>query len=166
MVGFLGTLIVMRPGIIEITLASAAALTMAFLYAGTNTTIKLLSRRDTPEVITLWTNLLMLPLALIPALIFWVTPTLDQWPLVIGVGIISSIGGYCFTRSVAAADARIVQPFQFSRMIFATAIGWNMFSELPDLWTRVGAGEIFCASYYIVYREGLVRKAQKAGERK
>jgi drug/metabolite transporter (DMT)-like permease len=164
MVGFVGTLIVMRPGIIEITLASAAALTMAFLYAGTNTTIKLLSRKDSPEVITLWTNLLMLPLALVPALIFWVTPTLEQWPLIMGIAVISSLGGYCFTRSVSAADARIVQPFQFSRMIFATAIGWIMFSELPDLWTWLGAGVIFCASYYIVYREGLARKATKAQE--
>lgn len=164
MVGFVGTLIVMRPGIIEITLASAAALTMAFLYAGTNTTIKLLSRKDSPEVITLWTNLLMLPLALVPALIFWVTPTLEQWPLIMGIAVISSLGGYCFTRSVSAADARIVQPFQFSRMIFATAVGWIMFSELPDLWTWVGAGVIFCASYYIVYREGLARKATKAQE--
>ncbi len=159
-VGFIGTLIVMRPGIIEITLASAAALTMAFLYAGTNTTIKLLARKDNAEVITLWTNLMMLPLALVPALIFWVTPSIEQWPLVIGIGIVSSIGGYCFTRSVSAADARIVQPFQFSRMIFATAIGWIMFSELPDIWTWIGAGVIFGASYYIVYREGLARRSK------
>ena len=157
--GFAGALIVMRPGIIEITLASAAALCTAFMHAGSNTTIKILSRRDNPEVITLWTNVLMLPLSLIPTLFLWVTPTAEQWPLVIGIGIISSIGGYCFTRSVSAADARIVQPFQFSRMIFATAIGWIMFSELPDIWTWVGAAVIFAASYYVVYREGRARKA-------
>ena len=157
-IGFIGTLIVMRPGIIEITLASAAALTMAFLYAGTNTTIKLLARKDNAEVITLWTNLMMLPLALVPALIFWVTPSIEQWPLVIGIGIVSSIGGYCFTRSVSAADARIVQPFQFSRIIFATAIGWIMFSELPDIWTWVGGVIIFISVVYITYREAFRKK--------
>ena len=68
LVGFLGTLIVMRPGIIEITLASLAALTTAFMHAGSNTTIKILARRDNPEAITLWTNFGMLPLALIPTL--------------------------------------------------------------------------------------------------
>tara|TARA_B100000686_G_C16799028_1_gene984519 strand:- start:3297 stop:4127 length:831 start_codon:yes stop_codon:yes gene_type:complete len=161
LIGFIGTLIVMRPGIIEITLASSAALTMALLYAGTNTTIKLLARQDSPEVITLWTNMIMLPFALLPALFFWVTPTLSQWPLVIGIAIVSSIGGYCFTRSVSAAEARIVQPFQFSRMIFATAIGWIMFSELPDIWTWIGAGVIFAASYYIVYREGFGKRKQQ-----
>ena len=160
-IGFLGTLIVMRPGIIEVTLASMAALTTAFMHAGSNTTIKILARRDNPEVITLWTNFGMLPLALIPTLFLWVTPTITQWPLVIGIGIVSSIGGYCFTRSVSAADARIVQPFQFSRMIFAAAIGWIMFSELPDLWTWIGAAVIFAASYYLVFREGLTRRAEK-----
>ena len=164
-VGFLGTLIVMRPGIIGITLASLAALTTAFMHAGSNTTIKILARRDNPEVITLWTNFGMLPLALIPTLFLWVTPTASQWPLVIGIGVVSSIGGYCFTRSVSAADARIVQPFQFSRMIFAAAIGWIMFSELPDLWTWIGAVVIFAASYYIVYREGWARRAASAGEK-
>lgn len=158
-VGFVGTLIVMRPGIIEITLASAAALSTALMHAGNNTTIKLLSRRDNPEAITLWTNIGMLPLSLIPALFLWVTPTAAQWPLVLGVGLISSAGGYCFTRAVAAADARIVQPFQFSRMIFATAIGWIMFSELPDVWTWTGAAVIFSASYYVVYREARARRA-------
>lgn len=161
-VGFLGTLIVMRPGIIEITLAALAALTAAFLTAGSNTTIKLLAKKNSAEAITMWTNFGMLPLALIPTIFVWVTPTVEQWPLVIGVGVISSIGGYCFTRAVSAADARIVQPFQFSRMIFATAIGWIMFSELPDVWTWIGAAVIFGASYYIVYREGKARKALAA----
>ena len=160
-VGFVGTLIVMRPGIVEISLAAMGAITAAFLSAGSNTTIKILSRKDNPEAITLWTNIGMLPLALVPTLFIWVTPTAAQWPLIIGVGVISSIGGYCFTRAVSAADARIVQPFQFSRMIFATAIGWIMFSEFPDLWTWVGAAVIFGASYYIVYREGRARKAAR-----
>ena len=158
-IGFVGTLIVMRPGIIEITLAGLGAITAACLSAGSNTTIKILARKDNAEAITLWTNIGMLPLALIPTLFVWVNPTVEQWPLIIGVGVVSSIGGYCFTRAVSAADARIVQPFQFSRMIFATAIGWIMFSEFPDLWTWIGAAVIFSASYYIVYREGQARKA-------
>ncbi len=161
-IGFVGTLIVMRPGIIEITLAALGALTAAFLSAGSNTTIKILAKKNGAEAITLWTNLGMFPLALIPTVFVWVPPTAAQWPLVIGVGVISSIGGYCFTRAVSSADARIVQPFQFSRMIFATAIGWIMFSELPDIWTWVGAAVIFGASYYIVYREGKARKALAA----
>jgi drug/metabolite transporter (DMT)-like permease len=153
LVGFAGALIIMRPGIIELTLAAVCAISSALMSAGSNTTIKLLSRTESPETITVWTNLLMMPLALVPMLYLWVTPSWGQAPWVLGVGVASSLGGYCFTRAVASADARIVQPFQFSRMIFATAIGFVMFAELPDVWTWIGAVVIFVASYYVVLRE-------------
>lgn len=162
LIGFAGALIVMRPGIIEITLASLAALGSAFLAAGSNTTIKLLSRTESPGAITAWTNLLMMPLALLPTLFVWVTPSWAQLPWVLGIGALGSLGGYCFTRAVASADARIVQPFQFSRMVFATAVGFLMFSELPDFWTWVGAGVIFAASYYLLVREQRRKKALAA----
>lgn len=158
-VGFAGALIVMRPGIIELTLAAVCALLSAFMSAGSNTTIKLLSRSEGPEVITIYTNLLMMPLAFVPMLFVWVTPTWQQWPWIIGIGIFGSVGGYCFTRSVGLADARVVQPFQFSRMLFAAALGFLMFGELPDFWTWVGAGVIFVASYYILFRETQARRA-------
>ena len=166
LVGFAGTLIIMRPGIVEITLASICALSAAFMSAGSNTTIKLLSRTESPALITVYTNLLMMPLALIPMLFVWVTPTWAQMPWILGVGLASACGGYCFTRAVASADARIVQPFQFSRMIFATAIGFLMFAELPDIWTWVGAAVIFVASYYLVLREAKRRAEASEGDQK
>ena len=86
-------------------------------------------------------------------LFVWVTPSWSQLVWVLAIGLTSSMGGYSFTRAVAAADARIVQPFQFSRMIFATAVGFLMFAELPDLWTWVGSAVIFAASYYVVLHE-------------
>ena len=152
-VGFAGALIIMRPGIIELTLAAICAIASALMSAGSNTTIKLLSRTESPEVITVWTNLLMMPLAFVPMLFVWVSPSWSQVPWVLGVGLASSMGGYSFTRAVAAADARIVQPFQFSRMIFATAIGFFMFAEFPDIWTWFGSAVIFAASYFIVWHE-------------
>ena len=84
----------------------------------------------------------------------WVTPTTEQLPWVLGAAFFSAIGGLCFTLSVGAADARVVQPFQFTRMIFAALIGYLMFLELPDTWTWIGAAIIFISSYYIVLREG------------
>lgn len=164
LIGFAGALIVMRPGVIEISLAVVLTLCSAVLSAGSNTTIKLLARTESPGVITVYTNLLMMPLAFVPMLFVWVTPSLAQWPWIIGIGITGSVGGYCFTRAVSSADARVVQPFQFSRMIFATVIGFAMFAELPDLWTWVGAGVIFAASYYVLWRER--GRRQPDGERR
>jgi drug/metabolite transporter (DMT)-like permease len=158
-IGFAGALIVMRPGIIELTLAAICALASAFMSAGSNTTIKLLSRTESPEIITVYTNLLMIPLAFVPMLFFWATPSWEQAPWIVGVAVFGSVGGYCFTRSVSAADARVVQPFQFTRMIFATGLGFLMFGEFPDIWTWVGAAVIFVSSYYIVIREKAAKRA-------
>lgn len=157
--GFAGALIVMRPGIIEITLASICAISSAVMSAGSNTTIKLLSRTESPGVITVYTNLLMMPLAFVPMLFVWVTPSWQQAPWILGIGVAGSMGGYCFTRAVAAADARVVQPFQFSRMIFATAIGYLMFAEFPDIWTWIGSAVIFAASYVLILRESKRKRA-------
>jgi len=153
LVGFAGALIIMRPGIIEISAAVVLTLCSALLSGGSNTTIKLLARTESPGVITVYTNLLMMPLAFVPMLFVWVTPTAGQWLWILAIGVTGATGGYCFTRAVSSADARVVQPFQFSRMIFATALGFLMFAELPDLWTWVGAGVIFTASYYVLLRE-------------
>ena len=99
-----------------------------------------------------------------PVMLFvWVLPSWPQVPWVLGIGIASSLGGYSFTRAVASADARIVQPFQFSRMIFATAIGFLMFAELPDVWTWTGSAVIFAASYYVLLRER--KRKQAPGDR-
>lgn len=159
-IGFAGVLIVMRPGVIALTLAAVCALASACMSAGSNTTLKLLSRTEGAGIITVYSNLLMLPCAAIPMIFVWVTPTAAQWPWIFGVALFSAVGGYCFTRAVGAADARVVQPFQFTRMIFATAIGYALFVELPDLWTWVGAAVIFGSTYAIAYREAKAREAK------
>ena len=159
LIGFCGALIVMRPGVIELTMAAVAAIASAMMSAGSNTTIKLLTKTESVGTITVYSNLLMLPLALIPTLFVWVTPNPMQVPWIIGAALFSAVGGLCFTLAVGAADARVVQPFQFTRMIFAAAIGYWMFFELPDFWTWVGAAVIFGASYYIVLREAKKRSS-------
>ena len=159
LIGFCGALIVMRPGVVELTMAAVAAIASALMSAGSNTTIKLLTRTESVGTITVYSNLLMLPLALVPTLFVWVTPSLTQVPWIIGAALFSAVGGLCFTLAVGAADARVVQPFQFTRMIFAAVIGYWMFFELPDFWTWVGAAVIFGASYYIVLREAKKRSS-------
>lgn len=161
LVGFCGVLIVIRPGLVEISLAAFAALGAALSSSGSNTTLKLLSRTEGSGTITFYSNLLMLPLALVPTLFFWVTPSGAQIPWLVGIGLFGAAGGYCFVRAVGSADARIVQPFQFTRMFFATGLGYFLFLELPDFWTWVGATVIFFATYYIVWHETRMKKSNE-----
>lgn len=148
--GFAGALLVVRPGFAAVGIATVAALGSALMSGGSNTAIKLLSRTEGAALITVWSNLLMLPCALVPALFVWVTPSWSHTAPIAAMAVLHAVGGYCFTRAVASADARVVQPFQFTRMLFAALVGFAMFGELPDGWTWAGAAVIFASAYAVI----------------
>ena len=98
-------------------------------------------------------NILIFLLAAIPAWFYWKTPGITDIPAILGIGIFALLGQYAITRSVSTADARIVQPFDFSRLVTAAIVGWFAFGETSDLYTWIGALVIFCASYYVIVFE-------------
>ena len=164
-IAFIGALVILRPGIIAITLAALAVLVTAVTYAGTNICIKSLSRTDTPAQITFYGQLLALPLALVPALYFWKMPTISDLPLIFALGTLQLLAGLFHAYSVRAADARIVQPFNFVRLPASVLIAFIFFSELPSSWTWLGAGMIFASSYYVLYKEsGSTKSSNDGGE--
>ena len=152
LVGFVGVLIVLRPGVIEISMGAVAALLSAFFYASVNTVIKSLSRTLTATTIVFYSNLLLVPIALPMAIVEWQTPLVADLPLILGVGFMSTMGYVLVTKAIALAPARVVQPVNFTRMPVGAAFGWVLFSEFPDVWTWVGAAVIFCATSYAVHR--------------
>ncbi len=160
-VGFLGALVILRPGVIAVGLGALAALGAALLFAGANTCVKALSRNEPTNVIMLYANGLIIPLSLAPALFDWHPPGWADAPWLIGVGVFGTLGQYAITRAITVADARIVQPFDFARLPFAAALGYVFFGEVSDLWTWVGAVVIFTAGYDVLARE---RSGTKQGE--
>jgi drug/metabolite transporter (DMT)-like permease len=153
-VGFAGALVVLRPGIVSISLGAAAVLYTAVAYASVNICIKSLARTDGPVQITIYGHVIALPIAFIPALLVWKTPAWEDLPLILALGACQLLSGLFHARSVSAADARVVQPFNFLRLPFTVFIGWFLFAELPSNWTWLGAALIFAASYYALYSEG------------
>lgn len=151
--GFFGALVILRPGLIEISLGALGALTAAICFASINIMIKIMARKDDPAVIVVYANFLMIPMALVPALFDWVTPAWEDIPAIVGIGVLGTLAQFSLTRAVALADARVVQPFDFSRVPFAAFIGWFVFSEVSDMWTWVGAVMIFAAAYYVLAYE-------------
>ena len=150
---FAGAIIILRPGFQEINLGMLAALATGILFAGVNTCMKTLSRTDSAAVIVAYVSILMLIFSSIPAWFYWTAPTWTDGPAIIGVGVFALLGQYAITRAISIADARVVQPFDFSRLITAAIIGWLAFGESSDLYTWVGALVIFCASYYVIVFE-------------
>lgn len=153
LIGFIGTLIIVRPSGIEIGWASTLVLAASACMSMAALSVKSLSRTDSPNTIVLFMGLLMTPMSLIPALFVWSAPQPSDYLWFLAMGLFATIGQVSMARSFASADISAVLPFDFSRLIFAAILGYVFFAEIPDLWTWVGAAIIFLATLYTAHRE-------------
>ena len=159
-IGFLGVLIILRPGFVEITPVTSLPIIAACFMAVTVLIVKSLSRTEDPMAVVLYMNLLLTPLSLIPALFVWQTPSWHALLLMGFVGGCAVLAHIAFTRSFAKADASAILPFDYARLPFVAAIGFFLFGDLPDLWTWVGAGVIAASAVYIAHREARVAQVR------
>jgi len=162
-IGFLGAMIILRPGFAAITLATQLVLVAAVLMALSQTIIKHLAGREHPNATVFWLVFLLTPASLVPALFVWRTPSAVEFAWLAGLGLIATIGHQSLARSLAAADATAVYPLDFLRLVFAAIIGFLAFGEVPDGWTWLGAAVIMASSVYIAHRESVLRRRARAG---
>lgn len=159
-IGFCGVLIIVRPGFEEINIGSLFALGSAS-FAGLNAVIvRRIARNDMPDTITIYYMFYVTPVALIPALIVWVTPTWYELALVLVMAGLGAAGQRTMARALKAGDIAFVMPFDFTRLPFAAVIGLVLFGDIPVIWSWIGSMVIFGASYYIARRETRLRRAQ------
>ena len=151
--GFAGVLILLRPGFSEIGFGAAVVLGGAVSYACSNMCIKKLTSTEDITTTTLWVNILMCPLAGIPAAFYWMPPTSTDLFLLVGVGITGTAGIWFITRAYATADMSSVVPFDFLRLPLVGVAGWLLFNEPTDIWTVVGALVIFSSTYLLARSE-------------
>ena len=153
LVGFLGALIILRPGTNDIDIGIWLAIAAAFGMAMSSILIKTLTGKDDPDKVVLIALTLQAPVALIPALFVWQPISLDLWAVFVAMGLCGMLGHITLTRAFQAADASVVMSLEFARLPFAVLYGFVLFGELIDLWTWVGAGVIFAAALYTARRE-------------
>ncbi len=152
-IGFVGVLIILRPGEMELGLPAALALIASAFISMAALTVKSLSRTEKASAIVVFMGLIMTPLSLIPALLFWTTPQPMDWLWFAALGLFATTGQLAMVRAFSSADISAVLPFDFFRLIFAAIFGFLFFSERPDRWTWVGAAIIFTATLYTAHRE-------------
>lgn len=153
LIGFVGMLIMLRPGITEFNLGIGLVLLQSVFVAMIGIIIKVATRTDRPDVIAMYQILYMTPMTLIPSLFVWTWPTLEMFLWVLFIGWSSLYAQRTFTRALAEAPASAMQPFDFLRLPFAVVFGFIAFGELPDIWSAIGAAVIFCASFLSVRRK-------------
>ncbi len=160
-IGFVGALIIVRPGLIPINAGALSALAAAGAYAFANIVIRKLATTEDAVLITVIGNAIVLPIAAIPAAFVWVTPDWGHVPWILALGVFFVAAQFSLARSIGAADARIVQPFNFMRLPWAALVGWMMFNEFPDALTWIGAAVVFLGSWDVLRRQ--TRRPAKEG---
>ena len=138
-VGFAGILIILRPGLVSVSLASLAVLAAAVGYASSNTMTKLLTRTDTPLAILFYMSVVQLPLGFFPSLHDWVTPSPAMVPWIVVVGVSGLAAHYCMARAFLLADAIVVIPMDFLRLPLVAMLGYVLYGEGIDPWLLAGA---------------------------
>ena len=152
-IGFIGSLIVIRPGFIEFNLASVAALGTGFFYGIYLVITRKLHTSDSPLLTLLLTGVVGAVIASFIVPIVWVNPTLNQWLLLALMGIFACIGHLFLILSLKYADASKLAPFGYFEIVTNVILGYYFFSDFPHYWTWIGLSIIICSGIYISFRE-------------
>ena len=131
-IGFVGAMIILRPGFDAINLGAVLVLIGAMTNGASNALVKYTTRKDHPDTAVLFLMLYVTPLIALPTVFVWVTPSWEQLGFLLAIGFFATLNQRFLSRAFAAADATAVLPYDFSRLPFAALIGWFVFSELPD----------------------------------
>ena len=159
LVGFVGALVIMRPGVVPFNLGAGLVLGSSVMWSLAMVVIKRLSATESSLTLTAYMGVVMTPLSLVPALTVWRWPTPAELAWLVLLGSLGAGAQYVMAEGFRLADATTVMPFDFSRLIWASALGYVAFGEVPEIWTYLGGALIFGSTVYIAYREAQAERA-------
>ena len=152
LIGFIGVLVILRPGT-DFNQGAWIAVLSAALSGSVAISIKVLSRTEKPDAIVLFTTLIWVPMSLLPALFVWQWPQGIIWLWIVLAGMFGTLGHLCWTRALRMADASFLTPISFLQMPLVVAAGYWLFAEPMDAWVIAGSLIILAANAYIAHRE-------------
>jgi drug/metabolite transporter (DMT)-like permease len=161
--GFAGTLIILRPGMIPADTGSMLVVGAALIWAVAMIVIKVLSRTESSVTITAYMNIFLSLFSLGPALWVWVAPPPEMWLWLVAIGVIGTIAQLALSQALKETEPTAVLPFDFLKLVWATLLGMWVFGELPDIITWIGAMVVFAAGFFLAWREHQERR--RAGNR-
>ncbi len=160
--GFAGALIIVRPGFAEVNAGILIALAAALLFAGVDVMTRFLTGAGSVNQVLFYSFILQIPIVVVPAALDWVTPGPADLPW-IGAFVLAAFGAQiCMTKSFAAAEASLVSPALYLRMPVVALLGYIFFTELPSVWTWVGAAVLFVSTYYSTVRDTAMSRQRAA----
>ena len=162
-VGFLGVLVVLRPGSEALSWGIVAAIFATIFSGAAFIQIKQLTGYNSMDTIVAWSFILPLPFVFLMALPFWTWP---DWPnalVLLCVALSAFSGQICMVRAFNSAEMTAVMPYDFIRFILVTCIGINIFRERFDIITILGGTVIFASTVYLAYRDNVAARSKAQG---
>ncbi|MNM64305.1 Riboflavin transporter [compost metagenome] len=156
--GFIGVLVIVRPGSHGFEPASLIAVLAALLSALVAIQIKQLTRIDGPDTVVFYTYVFWVPLSLIPALFVWVWPVGIAWLWLLLTGVMGTAGQLLWTRALKLGEVSALTPISFTQLPLVVVMGWLLFGETLDRWTVLGALIILGSNAYIAHREAVLAR--------
>lgn len=157
-VGFLGVLLIVQPGGAMFNLGALAALGAAITTAFTQVTIRQLNRTDKPLTIVFYFTLFSTILTAVPLPFIWVAPTVEDWGLLLAMGVTGGTGQYFMTHAFGLAKAAVISPFNYIGLLWAAVFGWVIWGDIPAVHVFTGSAVVVASGLFILYRE--VRKGR------
>lgn len=160
--GFIGVVIMMRPGGDGLNPYLLSALLSAGAGAGVILVIKSLGRTEPPYRIVFYFGVVG-TIATAPAAIWlWTWPDWQDWGMLLGLSVFGTLGQTLMVRGWSCGEASALVPFTYAQIIYAAGFGYLLFHETLDIWTFIGAGVIVASTLYIARREARLRQQDQS----
>jgi S-adenosylmethionine uptake transporter len=161
-IGFIGTLIVIRPGFGQVHPAVMLVVLAATAFALRQVVSRLLAASDNTATTVAYTAIASFAMLSLPLALFWKTPETGwQVALLAGMAVTAALGELMVIKALQIAEASVVTPMHYTLIVWATLYGWLLFGHLPDMWTWVGAAIIVATGLYIMNRERTLKQSSK-----
>ena len=159
-VGFVGVLIVIRPGGSTFHPAAFLVLASSLTWSVASILTRRLSGQDDPAATMLWTSLVGLAVLTVMVPFDFVMPSLSYFALNVAMGAVATIGQYWMVLAYRHAGAALLAPFSYVQLLWATVFGFLVFATLPDQFTLLGAAIITASGLYTIHRERVRARAK------
>lgn len=160
-IGFASTLVILQPGVQVISIGAFLVLFASLAWAGSTITLKKLSKSESSLTSTVYLVIILTPVTFVASFPYLYLPTIEQTIWLVEVAATSTIAQYFLSESLKQADANVVVPFDFSRLIWAAFFGFILFGEVPTVWVWLGGILIFASAVYITHRENRIKKSDR-----
>lgn len=160
-IGFVGIMIVLRPGFIPLDWGPVLVILSVIIWAGCQLMIRSLSRTESSFAQTFYMTLFLMPVNFAAAMPFWIWPSWHAILILVLIAAVANVGTVLYGEAFRRADMSAVLPLESTKIVWTASIGWAFFAETPDIWTLFGGFVIFAAAAYITIREAQLARAAK-----